>query len=92
METISPRFQEIIRYCDRLVEHTAAIVAQVDDIALGSRADLFLERAHGRLQSVIGVLVEGRNADVADIAFAMEFHRFDFDDGARQLHVERFVG
>ena len=52
---------------DRLVEQAAGIVAQIEDIALELVAGrVLLELVHRGLQTVVGLLVELGDADIAD--------------------------
>ncbi len=54
-------------------------------------ADLLVEAVDGVLQAVKALLVEGGDADVADIAFPVVAHRIDGDLLADELHVERLL-
>src|SRR5665213_3223770 len=83
--------EEIARDRDSLIQNAAAIVAQIDDIALDPGADLFLQRRYRGLQTAIGMIVESRDMDIADIAFAPRRDRLDRNETAHDLHVERLL-
>ena len=57
---------------DRLIEQAAGIVAQVEDVTLDAGADLLLQLAHRMFEARRRLFVEARQADIADIAFAVE--------------------
>src|SRR5690606_25634311 len=82
--------QEGIRHRDRLVEQAARIVAQVDDVALQLGAHLALQLVDRGDEVLRGVLVERRNAQIAELALAARTHHAGLDDGAGDLHVEGF--
>ena len=85
--------EEGIRDGDRLVEQAARIVAEVDDIALEIRTELLLQVLDRLLQIGGGLLVEGGDADIADVvALGVVLHRVDVDHVARDLDVERILG
>src|SRR5262249_51685542 len=82
--------EEGVRDCDRLVEQTARVVAQIDHIALELVGrDLRGEIADRLLQSVVGLLVELRDADVAYVAFRPRAHRAHHDHLARDRDLDR---
>ena len=54
----------------------------------GRRRSALSDRAPRFLKAGVGVLVERRDADVADIAFAAILHAVDLDDGAGERDVE----
>src|SRR5262249_24903761 len=61
---------------DRLIEHPARIVAQVDHVALELLGgDLRGEIADRLLETVVGLLVELGDTYVADVAFGPRAHR-----------------
>ena len=74
---------------DRLIEEAAGVVAKVEQDALEVVADLLLELVHRLLQAFLGLLAEGGDADVAEIALATPAHGLDPDDVTRHLDVER---
>ena len=77
---------------DGLVEQAAGIVAEIDDIALELRTDLLLQVLDRLLQVGRGLLVEGGDADIADVvALGVVLHRIDVDHVARDLDVERIL-
>src|SRR5579862_1763403 len=84
--------EESVRDRDRLVEETAGIVAEVEDVALHLvLAEVGLDLLDRRLEAIEGLLVEGGYADIADLAFLMRLHRLDGDLGTDQLDVEGLV-
>ena len=85
--------QERIGDRDRLVEQPAGVVAQVDHEALELlRRDLRGEIGQRLLQAVGGLLVELRDADVADLAaFDAGAHRAHADDVAHDRNIDRLV-
>ena len=74
----------------RLVEQAAGIVAQIENVALELVARHFLlELLHRGLQAIVGLLVELRDPDIADVvAFLARANRLDLDDRARELDLE----
>ena len=67
---------------DRLVEQSARIVAQIQDVALELVGrNLAMQLVHRALQAVLGLLGELSDADVADVAVLdMRAHRLDVDE------------
>ena len=83
--------QEVVGHGDRLIEQSARVVAQVDDVALEILADRLLGLVD-RLDEVgVRLLVEGRHLDVGDVALVVRLHWVDADDVAHHLHVEGIV-
>src|SRR5579862_1531273 len=80
--------QKIIGNSNRLIENAAAIVAQIDDVALQSRTDLFAKGLHRGDDPLVRFLVEGGNPDVTDIYFAVIFYRLHLDRRANQGNFE----
>ncbi len=76
---------------DRLIEQTARIVAQVEDIALQLVVrDIRLEFQQRVADAIGGLLVELRDPDIADIvALFRRADGFNFDDRTGQLDIAR---
>src|SRR5690606_12204760 len=85
--------EERIGYRHGFLEQAARIVAQIDDEALQLvGADLAGEVADLALQALGGLLVEGGDADIADvIALDTGAHRAHADVVARERDFERLV-
>ncbi len=82
--------EEGVRYVDSRRQQAAAVVAQVQHIALEAR--LFALQPLDRLgQFAAGVLVEGRDAQIAEVAFQTAGDGFDLDDFARQHDLARLL-
>ncbi len=62
--------QKIVSKRDGLIQHAATVVTKIQDVALDTGADLFLQAGHGGFHAAAGVIVESGNLDIADIAFA----------------------
>ena len=78
-----------VRHRDRLIEQAARIVAQIEDHPDQLVAGLLLQVLHRVVEADIGLLVEGRDPDIADIvALEMGADRLDLDRRAGQLDVE----
>ena len=90
-EDDGPLLEERIGDHDRLVEQTAGIVAQVDDVTLELLAGLRLEVGDLLVQARVGLLAKGRDLDVDDIVLEPRLDRIDDDAIARDLHVEGIV-
>src|SRR5262249_34247156 len=61
--------EQVIGYGDHLVQQSAGIVAQVDDVSLEvAVGDLIADARDRLLETFLGLIIEGRDADVADIA------------------------
>ena len=83
--------EEAIDDVDRLVEQTARIVAQVENIAfeLGGR-DIVLEFLNRRANTLKRLFVELGDSNVADIVAFLTFaNRFDLDHGPGKLDILR---
>src|ERR1700693_4738829 len=92
VETISARSKKVAGNGHRLFQQAAGVIAQVDDVAFQLVTDLVLHVADFPLQAFSGLLVEGGDADIADIvAFDMRAHRADADVVAHQRDVDRVV-
>ena len=85
--------QERIRDRNRLIEQAARIVAQVDDEPFDLvGAELAGQIADRLFQAFGGLLVELRDADIADVvAFGVGAHRLHADHVAHDRHVDRLV-
>ena len=68
-----------VRHGDGLVQESTRIVAQVEDKAFDLLANFLANFLNTRLKARHGLLIEGRDADVADIVFDAVAHRADFD-------------
>src|SRR5690606_42048305 len=64
--------EERVRYRDGLIQQSARIVAQVDDVALELLSGLLLQLLHRLDQIGVRLLVEGRNFDVRDLIVRLE--------------------
>src|SRR6476661_205327 len=74
----------------RLVETAAAIIAEVDDIALDLvDADLGIDLLDALAQALIGLLAEGADADIADIALDALLNRGNDDVRAGERELQR---
>ena len=75
---------------NRLIKQSARIVAQIDDVAFELVGGDFLLRLRHRVaQSVGGLFVELRDADVIGVvALLVRAHGFDVNFGARHFHVD----
>ena len=85
--------EERVRHHDGLVEQPAGVVAQVDDEArelVG--ADIRGQLVDAAAQALVGLLVELRDAQNADVAFDPGAHRTDLDHLAGELDLERLLG
>uniref|UniRef100_A0A0N4ZL51 PE-PGRS family protein n=1 Tax=Parastrongyloides trichosuri TaxID=131310 RepID=A0A0N4ZL51_PARTI len=80
--------QEGVRHVDGRRQQAAAVVAQVQHITLQARL-LALQPLDRLGQLPAGVLVEGRDAQVAEVAFQTAGDGFDLDDFARQHDLAR---
>src|SRR6476659_2971734 len=84
--------QEGVGDRDRLVEQSAGIVAQVDDVALELVAGLGGKVGDRLLQAFGGLLVELGDADEADVvAFEPRTHRADLDARTGNGDLERLL-
>src|ERR1700751_2376600 len=84
--------QEAVGDRDRLVEQSAGIVAQVDDVALDLVAGLGGKVGDRLLQAFGGLLVELGDADEADVvAFESRTHRADLDARTGNGNLERLL-
>src|SRR5262249_51190084 len=83
--------QEVVGNVDRLIEQATGVVAKVDDIALYRLRGRSLEVLDLPYEVAVGLLVEGRDLDVDDVALEAGFDRVDADDVAHNSHIERIV-
>jgi hypothetical protein len=60
--------EEVVGHLHRLVEQPARVVAQVEHQAAQVPARLLAQLLHGAAQRGLGLLVEGGQADIADVA------------------------
>ena len=82
--------QEVVGNVHRLVQQTAAVVAQVDD----ERGDaLLLQVEEGLLELACRLAGEGAEVDVAHVVLQLRIIRYDgqLDGTAHQFEVERFL-
>src|SRR5579872_603315 len=76
---------------DRLIEQAAWIVAQIENVAFEiAVAGRVVELRHGGLESLVGLLGELGDSDVADVAaLDMRTYRLDLDHVAGDLDIHR---
>ena len=75
---------------DRGLEKSARIITQVEHEALEAAAHVLAHLLKAAVERLHGLLVEGGDAQIADIADGFRLDDFRPDDFAGQRHIERF--
>ena len=83
-------FQEGVRHGDGRIQQAAAVVPQVQHIALDGGV-LALQPGDGLAQFAAGILVEGRDAQIGEVALDPPGNGIDPDHFARQRHLARIL-
>src|SRR5207248_4162312 len=86
------RIQKVVRNLNGLIQETARIIAQVDNIAFEPRADLTFQLSDRTFERRRRLFVERAEPNVSDVSFAMKFDGVDLHDSPRERDVERFLG
>ncbi len=83
--------EERVGHLHGLVEQSARVAPQIEDEPDHLVAEFFLDVGHRGLEAVVGLLVEGRDPDITDLALDTTAHRLDAHHIACDRHIKGFL-